>query len=83
MTQITSSVSFVISPDDAIKQKNGFRPETKVEVKKKKNEDDANAVHRMTISIHMPRNGGEKVNPKKKRKKGGERKKPPATNKQR
>jgi len=35
-TQITSSASLVISPDDAIKQKNGFRPETKVEVKKKR-----------------------------------------------
>jgi hypothetical protein len=36
VTQITSSASLVISPDDAIKQKNGFRPETKVEVKKQR-----------------------------------------------
>jgi hypothetical protein len=34
VTQITSSASLVISPDAAIKQKIGFPPETKIEIKK-------------------------------------------------
>jgi hypothetical protein len=36
VTQITSSASLVISSDAAIKQKNGFPPETKVEEKKQR-----------------------------------------------
>jgi hypothetical protein len=36
VTQITSSAYLVISPGAAIKHKNGFPPETKIEVKKQR-----------------------------------------------
>ncbi len=49
--------------------------------KETKNEDDANAVHRMKISVHTHvQKWGEKSNPKRKRKKG--RKKEITSNKQ-